>query len=70
MIIWFFVGAISALLRRIEFDWFDYLSWGQIITFSIIIGPAWIIVGALWGIYLFFKKIEELWDLLGEIGKR
>jgi hypothetical protein len=67
---WSIIGACSAFVRLVEFNWFHNLSWGQIAIFSILIGPAWLLIGVIWVFVLFLKKIEELWNLLGEIGKR
>lgn len=80
-IFWFIIGGILSVRRLMDWDinrpmgasggnWFDNLSWGQIIMLSICFGPVWLIIIPVWSIVLLFQRGKKLFDLLANIGPR
>lgn len=81
-IIWFIIGGILSVRRLMDWDtnrslyattgdnWFDGLSWGQIIMLSICFGPVWLIIIPIWAVVLLFQRGKRLFDLLEDVGKR
>lgn len=68
---WCVAGGVWAMIRvEEEGGLFINLSWAQIIMFCFLLGPTWILLFPLVMILMLIRKMIELWNLLGGVGKR